>query len=269
MKLIASFFIFITSVASFSQIKVSVYNEKTDTGYTILVDNSEFCPVSVFLNLELTNLTSGNGNDKIFVIPAQTKKFPITTLQIIQPNTPYGFKTKTRSNYGDSTLTDYTDYTYSLPFQTGKSFAVFQGYNGSFSHQNENSLDFTMPVGTQVVAARDGIVIKVVANNNLNCAEKKCAEYNNYVLLYHNDGTFSKYIHLKMNGVVVKEGAIVKENDLLGYSGNTGWSNGPHLHFMVYLQRIDKVETIKTKFKIDDGTAAELLTERVMYLKNY
>lgn len=269
MKQIASIFLFIISITSFSQIKVSVYNEKTDMGYTVLVDNKEFCPVSVFLNLELTNLTSSNGNDKIFVIPAQTKKFIITTLQITQPNAAYGFKTKTRSNYGDSTKTDYDEYTYSLPFQTGKSFAVFQGYNGSFSHQNENSLDFTMPIGTQVVAARAGIVIKVVANNNQNCPEKKCAEYNNYIMLYHSDGTFSKYIHLKMNGVVVKEGTIVKENDLLGYSGNTGWSNGPHLHFMVYLQRIDKVETIKTKFKINDGTSSQLLTEKVDYIKNY
>ena len=246
-----------------------VYNEKTDTGYNVLVDNSEYCPVSILLNLELTNLSSSNGNDKIFVVPANTKKIILTSLQIVKSNTSYGMKYKTRINYGDSTLSTSEDYSYSLPFRTRKSFKVFQGYNGNFSHQNEDSLDFTMPVGTEVVAARNGIVIKVVEKNNGNCPERKCAEFNNYIIVYHNDGTFAKYVHLKMNGITVKEGDIVKENDLLGYSGNVGWSSGPHLHFMVYFQRIEKVDTIKTKFKTNNGKSIELLTEKTEYFKDY
>jgi murein DD-endopeptidase MepM/ murein hydrolase activator NlpD len=269
MKSILSFLFLIIAVHSFSQIRVTVYNEKIDNGFNVLADNNEFCPVSIKLDIELTNLSSSNGNNKIFLVPANTKGFILTTLQIIDKNTGTGFKTKSLFNYGDANLKDYVDYQYSLPFQTGKSFSVFQGYNGSFSHQNENSLDFTMPVGTEVLAARDGIVIKVVEKNNMNCAEKKCAEFNNYILIYHNDGTFSQYVHLKMNGIVVKEGDVIKENDLLGYSGNVGWSNGPHLHFMAYLQRIDKIETIKTKFKINDGKESQLLAEKIPYSKNY
>lgn len=260
---------FLTCLNVSSQIKLVISNETIENGYKILAENKEFCPVSVKIDITLKNLSSTNGNNKVFVIPAQTKNFEITKLQIIKPNNEYSFSTQTLSNYGDHFLTKFDDYAYSLPFKKGESYKVDQGYNGNFSHQNESSLDFTMPIGTEILASRGGIVIKVVKKNNINCAEKKCAEYNNYVLIYHNDGTFAKYIHLKKDGIIVKEGDSINENDLIGYSGNVGWSNGPHLHFMTYFQRMDKIETIKTQFKINDGKELVFLKEKSVYLKNY
>ena len=161
------------------------------------------------------------------------------------------------------------DYSYSLPFQKGNSYTIHQGYNGNFSHQNENSLDFTMPIGTEILAAREGIVVKVIQNNNQNCPDKSCASYNNYILIYHNDGTFSNYVHLKQNGALVKEGDVVNQDDLIGYSGDTGWANGPHLHFMVFIQRLESRETLKTKFKINDGKTVQFLKEKTTYTKDY
>ena len=61
-----------------------------------------------------------------------------------------------------------------------------------------------MPIGTEILAAREGIVVKVIQNNNQNCPDKSCASYNNYILIYHNNGTFSNYVHLKQNGVLTK-----------------------------------------------------------------
>lgn len=270
MKFLVTALWLILGFTGFSQqLKTKLYNEKTENGYNVLVDNNEFCPVSMLIDLELTNMSSSNGNHKIFVIPAMTKGFIITKLQIIKPNGGGGFKTKSQANYGDSTVMNPTDYVYSLPFQKGKSFVVHQGYNGNFSHQNENSIDFTMPIGTEILAARNGVVVKVVENNNQGCADRSCASFNNYILIYHNDGTFSQYVHLKLNGAVVQEGDVVKENDLIGYSGATGWANGPHLHFMVFIQRIDKPETIRTKFKVNDGKETQYLKEKVEYPRNY
>jgi murein DD-endopeptidase MepM/ murein hydrolase activator NlpD len=269
MKLLIPAALLLFSASCFSQLKTKLYNEKIPNGYNVLVDNDEFCPISMKIDLELTNMSSSNGNHKIFVIPAKAKGFVITKLQMVKPNGGGGFKTKSAANYGDSTIANPVDYTYSLPFQKGRSFAVHQGYNGSFSHQGENSLDFTMPIGTEIYAARDGVVVKVVENNTQGCPDKSCASFNNLILIYHNDGTFSQYVHLNQNGAVVNEGDIVKENDLIGYSGQTGWANGPHLHFMVFIQRIDRQETLRTRFRINDGKEAQILKEKVEYTKNY
>lgn len=276
MKLLISGLVLILSLIGFAQqqqqLKINLYNEKGENSFKILVDNDEFCPVSMKIDLDLNNMASSQGNHKIFVIPAKTKGFLITTLQAIKANGGGGFKTQSLANYGDVTITQTPDYTYSLPFQKGKTYIVDQGYNGRFSHFNENSIDFTMPVGAEVLAARDGVVIKVVEENNQSCPERSCASFNNYILVYHKDGTFAQYVHLKQNGALVKEGDVVKENDVIGYSGQTGWANGPHLHFMVFLTRLngsETRETLRTKFKIDDGRQSDYLKEKVEYTKNY
>ena len=269
MKSIVSLLILFLSVNAFSQLKVTIFNEKIATGYNFYADNDEYCPVSTKIDFELNNLSSSNGNGVTFLVPARTKKYLLTTLTIVKPNAGYGFKNKSNSNYGDTNLKDYTDYSYTLPFGIGKSFTVGQGYNGSFSHQNENALDFTMPVGTEIFAARAGVVIKVVQVYNQSCPERRCTEFNNYIIIYHDDGTFSRYDHIKQNGALVKEGDVIKENQLIGYSGNVGFSNGPHLHFMVFIQHLMNVESIKTKFKINDGNETKMLLEKETYTRNY
>lgn len=68
---------------------------------------------------------------------------------------------------GDITIKNYdSTYQYDLPFQKGKAFLMYQGYNGTFSNQNENSLDFVMPEGTEILASREGLVIDVLQSNN-------------------------------------------------------------------------------------------------------
>lgn len=269
MKFLFSAVLLVVCSSGFAQLKTKLYSEKIDNSYNLLVDNDEFCPISIKIDLELTNMSSSNGNHKIFVVPAKTKGFLISKIQVIKPNGGGGYKTKSQANYGDSTISNPIDYYYSLPFQKGQSFKIDQGYNGTFSHQNENSLDFTMPIGTEITAARDGVVVKVVENNDQSCANKSCASFNNYILIYHNDGTFSQYVHLKKEGSLVQEGDQIKEKDVIGYSGNTGMSNGPHLHFMVFIQQIEKQVTLKTKFKINDGTKSEILKAKQEYTRNY
>ncbi|WP_277619852.1 M23 family metallopeptidase [Chryseobacterium angstadtii] len=88
----------------------------------------------------------------------------------------------------------------------------------------------------------------------------------------HPDGTFAQYYHLKQNGVKVNIGDQVKKGDVIGLSGNTGWSKGPHLHFVCYIPRVSENksrETIKTLFKTGNGNKAEYLVEKKTYSKEY
>jgi murein DD-endopeptidase MepM/ murein hydrolase activator NlpD len=56
----------------------------------------------------------------------------------------------------------------------------------------------------------------------------------NWVLIQHDDGTLAEYAHLQPNGVTVAIGQRVRRGDVLGLSGNTGFSSVPHLHFSVH-----------------------------------
>lgn len=269
-SLVSGLFLFF-GLGSFAQqqqqLKTNLYNQKTAEGYNVLADNDEFCPVSMKIDFELDNMSSTNGNHKIFVVPAKTKGFVISTIKTVKPNAGGGFKTHSQSNYGDATARDLKEFVYSLPFKTGESFTVHQGYNGTFSHQNENAIDFDMPIGTEVYATRDGVVVKVVENNDRACPERSCTQFNNYIIVYHNDGTFASYVHLNKDGSLVNEGDTVKENQLIGYSGFTGFASGPHLHFMVFVQRIDSRDTVRTKFKTNGGKDVEILKEKFTYTK--
>ncbi len=252
-----------------SQIKLKTYANKIDSGYEFLADNGEYCPVSVKLTLKLNNMTSSNGNNKVFVIPARTKGYLITKLKV-KKRGKYGYGSKTRYNYGSHLKKGYDkEYIYNLPFNKNKEFKVYQGYNGSFSHENENSLDFTMPIGTNINASREGIVVKVVEENSKNCGKRDCIKFNNLVLIYHVDGTFSEYVHIKKNGALVKVGDKIKKGQLIAKSGNVGFSTGPHLHFVVFRQKIGGRETLKTKFKINDGVKSVYLEEKEKYYRNY
>ncbi|MBK7433819.1 MAG: M23 family metallopeptidase [Chitinophagaceae bacterium] len=76
-------------------------------------------------------------------------------------------------------------------------------------------------------------------------------------------------VHLKYNGSKVKFGDQVNKGDLIGFSGNTGWTNGPHLHFSCALSGLEKRETITTLFRTGDGTQAGYLADKEKVMRGY
>ncbi|MFO7743755.1 MAG: M23 family metallopeptidase [Psychroflexus sp.] len=262
-------FIVISSLCKAEQ-RVKIYHEQTDNGFNIYADNNEFYPVSIQTDFTVKNLTIVGGNKNVYVINAKNKKQLLTSLKISNKKKEYKFSYRYRTNYGKHNNKGYdTDYIYDLPFKTSNKFRISQGYNGLFSHQNENSLDFIMPIGTELLAVREGVVIKVIEKNNENCGKEECKKFNNLILIYHPDGTIAKYAHIKKDGSKVKIGDKVSKGQLIGYSGNVGWSTGPHLHLEIFNQNIDNRETLKTKFRTGDGSKIEYLVEKAEYLRNY
>lgn len=268
MKTILSVLLLLIAHLCFAQ-DVKLYSEPFDKGYIMYADNNEYCPVSVKIDFELNNMRSLKGNGKIFVIPARTKKHKITEL-VKGKKGAYSFKSKSWRNFGDHYQKTFDNtYTYNLPYSKGSEFKVHQGYNGTFSHQEKNQLDFTMPIGTKICAAREGIVVKVIDSNSKNCQTEDCIKYNNYIVIFQPDGTFAKYVHIKQNSSKVKIGDSIKKGQVIAESGNVGFSTGPHLHFEVYLQKLKSSKSLKTKFKINDGSTSLLLKQGRTYRREY
>jgi len=128
------------------------------------------------------------------------------------------------------------DHVYQLPFASGESFPVLQGYGARFSHTGLErwTVDFDMPVGTPVHAARGGVVVRVQERHDRSCWEPGCGRYANFVVVLHEDMTTGEYYHLMHRGASVSVGQQVEPGALIGYSGDTGKSTMPHLHFGVY-----------------------------------
>ena len=137
---------------------------------------------------------------------------------------------------GDKDALHDDEQLYLLPYESGKSYRVLQGYGSRFSHRGleQYAVDFNMSVGTPVHAARAGVVAKIEEANEKGCWEDGCGAYANYIVVLHNDGTTGEYYHLKRNGALVDVGENIAAGQKIGLSGNTGHTTMPHLHFAVY-----------------------------------
>ncbi|MEN8145852.1 MAG: M23 family metallopeptidase [Gemmatimonadota bacterium] len=121
---------------------------------------------------------------------------------------------------------------YVLPFGIGQAFELTQGNCAGTSHSGrfQYSFDFRLPMGTPVLAARAGRVV-TVRSNRPDGTNRTGDE--NFVIVRHEDGLFSRYIHLRQGSARVAEGDRVSVRDTLALSGNSGRSRFPHLHFDV------------------------------------
>lgn len=149
------------------------------------------------------------------------------------------------------------DFIYALPFH--KSHKVSQGFNGNTSHKGTSkyAVDFAMPVGTAVYAARGGKVVEVVQRHDQHGMSLNMRQFANYVIVEHADKTLGRYFHLKHKGVKVKLAQVVKKGELIALSGNTGRTSGAHLHFVV--TKAEKYKegyrstSVPIKFKCTEG----------------
>lgn len=152
-------------------------------------------------------------------------------------------------NYHTSVTKNLDDFIYELPFKKGSKYKVLQGYGGLFTHQYTAALDFEMPVGSPIYAARSGIVYSFKENSDEGGIFSKYKNKANYIIIKHDDGSFGCYWHLQKNGVLVKKGKV-KAGQQIGISGATGQSFRPHLHFSVKKRLTLQMDSfVKTKFK--------------------
>jgi murein DD-endopeptidase MepM/ murein hydrolase activator NlpD len=154
---------------------------------------------------------------------------------------------------GSSVTKNLDTYVYDLPFEKGAGYRVVQGYGGLFSHRNIAALDFDMPEGTAVCAAREGVIYAFKEDSDEGGSFSSYSKKANFIIIKHKDGSFGCYWHLRKNGVVSKKGFVAK-GQVIGYSGSTGLVLRPHLHFSVKRKlNYDMDSFVRTKFRTTDG----------------
>ncbi len=126
------------------------------------------------------------------------------------------------------------DHLYQLPFADSR-IRIDQAFGGTSSHhdaENGYAVDFALPRGTPVLAARAGTVMQVVDGHPEAGPAPVRGAPANLVRILHEDGSMAVYGHLQA-GIVVRQGQRVEAGQHLGASGNSGYSTAPHLHFVV------------------------------------
>ena len=137
--------------------------------------------------------------------------------------------------------------TYLLPVDTN-AWHIDQGWHSRFSHNDAQSgyaIDINVKEGTPILAARAGVVMQVESDFDIaGLNREQYIERANVIRIVHDDGSMAIYAHLKLDGALVRPGERVNAGQRIGYSGNTGYSAGPHLHFAVLVNRGMDLESI-------------------------
>jgi murein DD-endopeptidase MepM/ murein hydrolase activator NlpD len=126
---------------------------------------------------------------------------------------------------------------YRAPFAVGTSFRISQAYPTRITHVTPDSayaVDFELPDGTPIYAAREGTVINVHHDSFRGAAVPAMMDQANVIEILHDDGTIAVYAHLHWDSIRVHIGQHVALGEYIADSGNTGFTTGPHLHFAVW-----------------------------------
>ena len=243
---------------------VHVITERDGEATHFFVDNEEFGEITMTFEMQLKNLKGDTAFPYTGTFPARQRTEAFTVAPA-KPGVSWDYSYTNYYKLGSNCARHDDSYVYMLPYEPGQKFKVTQGYNGKYSHMGSNqyAIDWQMPEGTPVLAARAGIVVRVKDDSDRGGGSMAFDPYNNYVLIRHEDGTLAHYCHLKKGGCVVHPGQEVAAGQLIAHSGNTGFSTGPHLHVCIFKTKNGRVRvSIPVHFRTATETATTLVSGR-------
>lgn len=203
----------------------------------LVAENSGPAPISIAMALTRSDNISSNQHWPFTALAPAYSRVQLATV------TPRDARYSSFVSYayqyqlGDTRARPDLDFPYRLPFPPGPAHLISQAYGGLLPTHNTPSayyaVDIVMPRGTPVLAARAGTVIEVVQKFGEGGRDPSFLDKANYVRILQSDGTLAEYVHLTKDSVRVRPGQHVLAGQVLGLSGNSGFSSGPHLHFNI------------------------------------
>jgi len=243
--------------------EVRLFEREDNAGLALIAKNTFFAPIQLAYRLsQLQNVASNAPRDGLTVLPPRSE-LPVIEVGKAVPGQNISFQYEFQFLPGEPGAEHKPAQAYRLPFALSTTIAVSQAFPDTTTHGDPGSqyaIDFVMPVGTHVFAAREGVVIDVASGFFEHGTDLKVdGPRANIVRVLHDDGTMSLYGHLNWNTIRVVPGQHVARGEYLADSGNTGFTTGPHLHFVVQRNRGGGLVSVPIEFT---GPAGAPITVR-------
>ena len=230
-------------------------------GRTVKVIASNDLHAPVELQLRFTRLTSIEpphpDHELKWVVPAGGSE-TLLELDILASSRPPAIEYEFQYVIGDPEAVHRPELPYRAPFAIAADYRITQAYPDVNTHNTLDSfhaVDFAMPIGTDIFAARAGTVFKIAADNYTSGLDPaRDGPSANVVQILHDDGTYAVYAHLHWNSIRVRPGDRVERGEYIADSGNTGFSSGPHLHFAVIRNVGMRAESVPVRFEGADSS---------------
>jgi len=229
--------------------------------------NNIWGPVELELTLaDADNVTTDPPLPARLVIPGQTERRLLKVWQT-DPSKGFSFRLSYQQMIGPPLDQLPPPYNYYPPFPLGLAFPISQGFDEDTTHKdpsNQYAVDIVMPIGTPILAARAGVVMEMEDNFHGAAQKERYLPRSNYIRILHDDGTMAVYAHLEANSLRVREGTQVSRGQWIANSGNTGYSNGPHLHFVIQLNVGMSLESMPFSFITPTGVTTTPSTRMML-----
>ncbi len=247
---------------------VSIDYEFAGNAIRLVATNEYFAPVELALRFEtIRGLEFPDPDDPLRWLLPPRSAMPLVNLGrldgAVQPTLEYRYE----HLIGDPQARHRPSQPYRVPFAIASDHTISQAYPDMVTHNTPDSqyaVDFAMPVGTDVFAARGGVVFDVTAGNFKGGADAANMSLANVVRILHDDGTYAIYAHLNWNSIRVRIGDVVERGEYIADSGNTGFTSGPHLHFAVVRNVGMRMESVPVKFVGADSAPIAPATGRIL-----
>jgi murein DD-endopeptidase MepM/ murein hydrolase activator NlpD len=232
--------------------EVRLFQRTGDAGIGLIAQNTFYAPIQLAYRLsQMQNVSSSTPRDGYKTLPPRSETQLLVVSKAVQ-NEELKFEYEFQFLPGEPGAEHRPQQPYRLPFALSSTVPVSQAFPDVITHGDPGSqyaIDFVMPVGTHVFAAREGVVIEVASDffehgTNLQADGPRA----NVVRVLHDDGTMSLYGHLNWNSIRVVPGQHVVRGEYLADSGNTGFTTGPHLHFVVQRNRGGALVSLPIEF---------------------